>query len=173
VTHANLQLRWPLVAFAVAAATLAVAHGFESFGGYRPCELCLRQREIYWAALAVAALAMAAARIWRWPNTARLGDAVLGLTFLTGAVVAAYHAGVEWKFWPGPATCSGGGVAGLSGADVLGALSRRNHAPSCTEAAWRMAGVSMAGYNALLSLALAGLSFHAASAPQPHGDEHA
>ena len=172
VINVHLQRRWPLFAFAAAAAALLVAHAFETFGGYRPCELCLRQREIYWAALALAGLAMIAVRLWRWPNTARLGDVALGLAFLTGAVVAGYHAGVEWKFWPGPATCSGGGLAGLSGADIVGALTRRNHAPSCTEAAWRMAGVSMAGYNTLLSLALAGLSFLAASAPSAHGDEH-
>ena len=58
------------------------------------------------------------------------------------------------------------------GADILDALSRKGHAPSCEDAAWRMAGLSMAGYNVLISLALAGLSFLAAAAPSTQGDEH-
>ena len=68
--------------------------------------------------------------------------------------VAAYHAGVEWKWWPGPASCTGGGAvnAGQLAAFMNGA---KLAVPQCDQAAWRLLGISMAGYNVLLSLALA------------------
>jgi disulfide bond formation protein DsbB len=153
-----LLRRWPTIAFAVSAAMLAVAHGFETFGGLAPCTLCLRQREVYWVALAVAGVA-AAFGFTRFRRAASpwIG-AVLTLVFLTGAYVAAYHAGAEWKWWPGPAACASNGV-GASLAS-LGRLMAggKVRPPSCDVAAWRMAGLSMAGWNVLVSLALAGLS---------------
>jgi disulfide bond formation protein DsbB len=150
---------------------LAAAHAFETFGGYEPCALCLRQRDVYWGAIALAGAVLVISRFWKRLDASRVPVVLLGLIFLTGAVVATYHAGAEWKFWPGPSTCSGGGLGGLSGGDILGALDRKGHAPSCDVASWRMAGISMAGYNALISLALAGLSFFAASAPPAVRDE--
>jgi disulfide bond formation protein DsbB len=156
---------WPAVAAAAAATTLAIAHGFEA-AGYEPCPLCLRQREVYWGVLAIAAIS---AFFWaRRPESrvTRAVEALLGAAFLTGALVAIYHAGVEWKFWPGPASCSGSQLGGLSGADIAKALTTGgHHVVLCTEAAWRDPAVhlSMAGWNALLSLGLAAVSFLAAS----------
>lgn len=74
------------------------------------------------------------------------------MALATGGAIAVYHAGVEWKWWEGPATCTVG-VAATTG-DVLMHIAR---APMsrCDQAAWRLAGVSMAGYNAVISLALA------------------
>ena len=84
---------------------------------------------------------------------------VLFLVFATGAVIAARHAGAEWKWWPGPTTCSGAGGSGASAAGLANLLSGAKVAPPrCDEAAWRMFGLSMAGYNFPISLALAGLS---------------
>jgi disulfide bond formation protein DsbB len=161
-----------MLAFAASAAMLGAAHAFETFGGYEPCALCLRQREIYWAAIGVSIVAIILPMIWKRPLVARLGGLILGLVFLTGAVVAIYHAGAEWKFWPGPATCSAGGLGNLNSADILDALTQKRHAPSCEDAAWRMAGISMAGYNAVISLVLAGASFFAAATPAPQGDDN-
>jgi disulfide bond formation protein DsbB len=152
---------WPVCALAISAAMLVVAHAFEYYG-YQPCLLCLRQREIYWAAMAVAAAALASRLLIRLPVALQVADVLLGLVFLTGAVVATYHAGVEWKLWPGPGICSGG-VSALDTRSILAALSSKQHAPACDEAAWRMAGLSMAGYNALASIALAMASVVAAS----------
>lgn len=155
---------WPFLALAASAAMLASAHAFQYFG-YQPCLLCLRQREIYWAAIAVAAAVIAARRLWpRKAAAVLIGDVLLGLVFLTGMVVAAYHAGAEWKFWPGPSTCAAAGS--LNAEDLLEALNRPIHPPSCEEAAWRLFGVSMAGYNALISAGLAALSFLAAFSPR-------
>ncbi len=152
---------WPLLAALAALAALGIAHAFETFGGLRPCALCLRQREVYWVALAIALAGMAAARVFPGWRAGRGVVALLGLTFLTGAIVAGYHAGVEWHLWPGPATCSGdaAGLAGLSAADLGAALGQASKAPSCDQVPWSFAGLSMAGWNMLYSLALAVGSF--------------
>lgn len=156
--------RWRLCALIAAAAMLAIAHAFETFGGLPPCTLCLRQREVYWWAGGAAAAAMLIVRL---PGARRLRAPscwLLGLIFLVGAGVAAYHAGAEWKFWPGPSTCASAG--GGSGVDVAAMSALLQGAkikpPACDEALWRFLGLSMAGWNVLISLALAGLSAAAA-----------
>lgn len=153
---------WPAIALIVSAAMLAAAHAFQA-AGYQPCALCLRQREVYWVAIGVAAFAIVAARLR--PSLTWLGPALLGVVFLIGMGVAIYHAGAEWKFWPGPATCAGA-VGSFDGKSILDALDKPMHPPSCEDAAWRLAGISMAGYNAVISMLLAGLSFTAAAAPK-------
>src|SRR4051812_31722287 len=154
--------RWRLCALLASAGMLAVAHAFQTFGGLAPCDLCLRQREVYWVAAAVAAVFMVVVRLPGGPRWRGASDWILGAIFLFGAGLAAYHAGVEWKFWPGPAHCSGAVTAG-SAKDLPAPLNGRpGSVVRCDEAAWRMAGVSMAGWNALGSLVLAALSVLAA-----------
>ena len=75
---------------------------------------------------------------------------------LYDAGLGAYHAGVEWKFWPGPASCSPS-VGITSAADMLNQLDT-THAPSCTDALWRFLGLSFAGWNVVISLGLTGLA---------------
>lgn len=153
--------RWPAVAMAASLAMIGAAHAFERFAFLYPCELCLRQREVYWA---VAAMSVTALILWRIRQNARFILAVnimLGLIFLTGTIVAAYHAGVEWKFWPAPSGCSAGPVDVMN--ITLDNLDRRQAVASCTEAPWSFIGLSMAGWNALISLGLACVSFRAAA----------
>ena len=151
------RVPWPVWAALVSAAMLATAHIFQHFG-YEPCGLCLRQREVYWAALAVALIGLVAARLRLLP--AWVTDFLLGALFALGAFVAAYHAGVEWKWWPGPTACTGLASAAVSSADLMAILDGATaRAPACDEAAWRMAGLSMAGWNALVSAGLAAVSF--------------
>lgn len=154
--------RWRLSALIASAAMLAIAHAFQTFGGYQPCTLCLRQREVYWVAGGLALVAMAVVRSERGARLKALSNALLGLVFLVGAAVAVYHAGAEWKFWPGPTACSGGGV-GVS-ADAMAALvgGEAIRAARCDEAPWVFLGLSMAGWNVLVSIVLAALSFAAA-----------
>lgn len=164
----RLSRLWPAVAAAVSAAMLAAAHAFESFGGYAPCALCLRQREVYWTALAVAVVGLALMQLRRLP--ARAVCAVLGLVFLVGLGTAAYHAGVEWKWWPGPTTCSGAGGGVAVTGDLTALLEgKRVRPPACDEAAWRMFGLSMAGYNAIISagLVVVSLAFAKGSRHEP------
>lgn len=144
---------WLGCTLALSVVLLAVVHGFERFGGYPPCELCLRQREWWWAA-GWASLAGLAAMRWR-PSLGWLFCAAVGVLCLVGAGVAAYHAGVEWKWWPGPTACTGRLGRAVTGADVAAALSGqvKVHLVRCDEAALRWFGLSMAGWNALVSLA--------------------
>lgn len=147
---------WPLTGACASAAMLAAAHAFETFGHLAPCHLCFYQRDVYWTALGVgvAGFALGYMRL-TWAD--RAANALLALIFLVGAGVAAYHAGVEWKWWPGPASCTGGGT--LKASELAAFMSgTKVHVPQCDEAAWRMFGISMAGYNALISLVLTALS---------------
>lgn len=147
-------LRVFVVPFAVSAAVLAGAHAFETFGGYLPCPLCLKQREVHWTALAVAAAAGLV--LWRWRLPWVRVASLLAVLAVYGwsLWVSGFHSGVEYKWWPGPSTC-GSGAAILSGeVDLLASLQNKTMAVPCDEAAWRMAGISMAGYNFLISLAV-------------------
>jgi len=152
--------RWPVLALAASALMLAAAHAFERFGGLAPCPLCLRQREVYWALIAMTLTGLA---IWHLVPKRRFLVALnvlIGLVFVTGVVVAAYHAGVEWKVFPPPAGCSsGGGVNPFE----LGGLDKPISIPLCNDAPFYFIGLSMAGWNGVVSLVLAGLSFAAAA----------
>ena len=151
-----------IAAFAVSGALLIGAHLFERVGGLAPCILCLDQREAHWAAIAVAAAGLASARIFKSRLGAAAAVGAAALVYAVSAGLAFYHAGVEYKFWPGPALCSGGGVVDLN--DIGAALANGAGGPSCEEAPWRLFGVSMAGYNLLVSAALLALTLIAALA---------
>lgn len=150
--------RWRLVSVLVAAAMLATAHAFETFGGYAPCTLCLRQREVYWTILALGAAFMVVVRLPGGPRWREATCWVLGLAFLVSCAVAVYHAGAEWKFWPGPEACAAAG-GGFDPSDMKAFLEgEKVRPPACDEAPWVFAGLSMAGWNAIISLGLAVLS---------------
>jgi disulfide bond formation protein DsbB len=155
-----LLRQWPLAAFLASAAMLATAHAFETFGGLEPCNLCLKQREVYWTALGVSGVGVLLSR-FSWASRTRVTVLfLLGAIFLYGAGLAAFHAGVEWRWWPGPTTCV---TASAVTADDLSAMlgGAPIKAPACDIAAWVFLGLSMAGWNALISLGLAILSFMA------------
>jgi disulfide bond formation protein DsbB len=144
-----------------AAVILAIAHSFETFGHLMPCELCLKERENYWVALAVGAVGVGVTRVSpRWLPAVCLA---LALIFLAGAGLSAYHAGVEWKLWAGPASCTGGLGHRVTVADMERLLRGGTTAvPQCDKPAWVFLGLSMAGWNVPLSLGLGGLSLLAA-----------
>lgn len=160
---AAARKNWPVLALVASAAMLGGAHAFQA-SGYSPCSLCLRQREVYWGAIGIAVGGIVLLRFWKNPYLPRAVAALLGAAFLAGAGVALYHAGVEWKWWPGPAACASTGD--FSG-DLEAALDRRIVAVACDEAAWRdpVTSLSMAGWNAIISLVLAAFSFFAAALP--------
>lgn len=150
--------RWRLWALLSSLLMLAIAHGFETIGGLAPCALCLRAREIYWAAAGVALVGMFVVRMPRGRRWRGAFDGVLALIFAAGVALAVYHAGAEWKFWPGPSSCSGSGgsVSASAMADLLNGAKLKP--PACDKAAWVFLGLSMAGWNALVSLKLTILS---------------
>ncbi|MBI1682521.1 disulfide bond formation protein B [Caulobacter hibisci] len=148
---------WPALALAASATMLGAAHAFESFGGLAPCHLCLKQREVYWVAGTVGLIATILQRTGLWTRLRRPTLWLLAVIFLYGAGLAAFHAGVEWKWWPGPSTCTGGGLA--TSDDLVAMLKgAKIAAPMCDKAAWVFLGLSMAGWNALVSLGLAVVS---------------
>ena len=139
----------------VSAATLAAVWTLQA-RGYNPCELCLKERIPFMAAVPLAgALALAAPRLPR--AAARLGFAVLALVFAGGAVLGAYHAGVEWHLWAGPTECAGAATAPADVSDFLKQLDTAV-VVRCDEAALQVLGLSLAAWNALLSAALAGVA---------------
>jgi disulfide bond formation protein DsbB len=138
---------------------LGVAHGFQTFGGEAPCHLCLEQRKVYWIAVAVGVIGWVLGRFIKGKHVVALFSLILCLLFLWEAGLAAYHAGVEWKLWQGPQTCSGAqtSAANLAGINsLLGGA--RITAPRCDVPPWRFVGLSMAGWNVLVALVLAALS---------------
>lgn len=143
------------------AATVGTALGFQHIGGYIPCALCLLQREPYYWAIPVALGALVTAAFRLPPAVTRVLLGLVGIMMLVGAGMGAYHAGVEWHFWAGPATCSttANGMTTNAG-NLLGDLNSV-HGPSCTEAALRVLGLSFAGWNVIASVILAGIAFRA------------
>ena len=138
------------------AATLIGAWIFQYGFGYPPCPLCLDQRIPYYVAIPLGAIvAIAASRAApRWLVTG--GLAVLALAMLIGAALAIYHSGIEWKLWAGPQDCSGP-LDSLGSGDLMRRLQTINIV-RCDEAPWRFLGLSLAGYNVLISLALAAVA---------------
>jgi disulfide bond formation protein DsbB len=145
----------PRTALFVALALFAIIAGawiFE-FAGYPPCELCLMQRWAYYGGIPLALLLGVVKPSWIRP-----GLVVLALLLAANAIFGAYHAGVEWGFWQGPTTCSGGDVSqGLPDLTKRGVM--------CNEAAIRILGLSLAGWNAVICAVLAALAFRGSRAP--------
>ena len=148
-----------LTILVIAAATILGALGFEHIGGYQPCALCLMQRTPYYVGVPLAAAAAVAAWLGGSRTVLALVFGLLGLLMLYSLGLAVYHAGVEWRFWEGPASCAPSISIG-SAADMLNQLETTT-APSCTDAVWRFLGLSFAGWNVLVSALLAGLAGYA------------
>lgn len=141
-----------LIVGGVAALTVGGALVFEHAFGYVPCMLCLWERWPYYLGAPLALLAAALGTRGRAP----LGLA--GLLLAGGAVLSAYHAGVEWSFWPGPTSCAGADAAPTSAGGLLEQMRTTRIVP-CDRAAWRLLGISLAGYSALISAGLAAVAF--------------
>jgi len=154
---ANPALRAALAITAVAAATLAGAWFFQLVLDIRPCPLCLEQRYAYYLAIPLGALvAFAAAR--DAPRAVLVaGLAILAAAALGNGWLGAYHAGVEWHFWQGPTDCTGE-IGNLGSAGNL--LQRLDTVKviRCDEVQWRFLGLSLAGYNVLISLLMAAIA---------------
>ncbi|MGP1274885.1 MAG: disulfide bond formation protein B [Caulobacterales bacterium] len=150
---------WPLVAALVSLALLAGAFAFEHIGGLQPCPMCLTQR---WAHAALAAGGLTvflAQRAIRLPAlSAVMGVALVGVLSLVSLWHAAHHVLVEYNILDLPPSCSGvtSGPVSLEQMEALFDTART--VPQCNEVVWSFLGVSMAGWNALISLTLAAIS---------------
>ncbi|GGF44467.1 disulfide bond formation protein DsbB [Youhaiella tibetensis] len=141
------------IAFVLGFAAIAGAWGSQLFGGLVPCELCLEQRLAYYWGLPILALVLI---LWnRLPLAVwYVAMAIVALIFVWSTYMGGYHAGVEWGFWPGPTACTGTGD-GVSFNDLTNIDAAR--VIPCDAVQFRFLGISLAGYNALVSLAIVAL----------------
>ena len=130
---------------------LAAVWIFQAFG-YAPCELCLTQRYAFYAAIPLALLTALISRSAH--GLARAGFGLMALVFAANAVLAAYHAGVEYHWWPGPTACTGGLTGSLNVNDLVNTLNSVK-VVRCDEVQLRIAGLSLAGWNVVASAVLA------------------
>lgn len=140
-----------LLAVLGSGALLGGAYYFQYVVGLAPCEMCYWQRWPHMAAIGVGLLAVAS---FAWPRLA-LVFALMAITaLLVTAAIGVFHVGVEYAWWQGPQACSGNVPRGLTPEQLkrylFGAPLVR-----CDQTAWSMWGISMAGWNAILSAALA------------------
>jgi len=157
-----------LVIALAGAATIAGAWFFELVIRLKPCPLCLEQRVPYYIAIPLALIVAFAA--WRRAPRAIVFGGLIALSglMLWSAGLGVHHAGIEWGWWAGPQECSGAAPLGPA-ADFLKRLETIN-VTRCDEAAWRFLGLSLAGYNALISAALAVVALLGAKAAmKDHG----
>jgi len=142
------QQRYILLAASGSAALLLGAFAFQHLGGLAPCKLCIWQRYPHAVAVALGAVAL----LIPLPVLLAFG----ALAALASASVGLYHVGVEQSWWEGPSSCTAGAVGGVDTSDLFDQIMA---APliRCDDIAWQFAGLSMAGWNMVISLGLAGL----------------
>jgi disulfide bond formation protein DsbB len=148
---------------AIGAATLIGAWFFQYVLNYMPCALCLDERIPYYISIPLGVVLFFAARAQAPRTWLVIGFAAIAASMLWNAGLSVYHSGVEWHLWAGPPDCTGSLNSLGSGGSLINQL-QNIHIPRCNEAAWRLFGISLAGYNALISLALAGIALWGAYA---------
>ncbi|RDE04766.1 disulfide bond formation protein B [Sphingomonas aracearum] len=137
------------LALLVPAALMAGALGSQYLGGLYPCEMCHWQRWPHYAAIVLAGLAF----VVRGTGPVRALVLLAGLAILASGAIGAFHAGVEYHWWQGITACTTTAAAGGGSADAI--LARIMEAPivRCDAPQWTLFGISLAGFNALFSLA--------------------
>jgi len=156
----------------LAAATIVVLIGLATIAGFfffqygmglPPCPLCLEQRNAYYVSVPLAALLWIGAGHGASRKVLLLGFAAIALVMLWNSGLSVYHAGIEWKWWPGPAECSGPLDKFGSAQDLMKSL-KSISLIRCDQAAWRFLGLSLAGWDVLVSLVLAAVAAWGAKA---------
>lgn len=135
------RARW--LAVLVPFGLLAGALGSQHIGGLHPCEMCYWQRYPHWAALALAGLG------FLQPRLARPLTLLAALAIAVSGAIGVFHAGVELGWWQGVTECTASGARTLE--DIMASPLVR-----CDQVQFEFLGISMAGWNAILSLTAAG-----------------
>jgi disulfide bond formation protein DsbB len=144
----------------VSAGLLVTVFAMQHLGGLAPCPLCVWQRYPHGAVILMGVLGAAFGGL-----RARWLIAGAGLAFLVTAGIGVFQVGVEQRWWEGLAACTGGSGVPESLAELQSQLGKPA-APRCDEVAWSLFGISLAGYNALVSLGIACLAFGRAMLPE-------
>ncbi|MEL7047461.1 MAG: disulfide bond formation protein B [Pseudomonadota bacterium] len=158
--------KWGGLALVLATLSILSALGFEHIGGYSACELCLQQRYAYYAGvpLLFLALVLLSGDERKWAGVLFF---IVALAFLANAGLGVYHAGAEWGYWPGPATCSGGGALGTL--DLTAGLADTKPVIPCDQPEIRVLGLSFAGWNVVTSLIIHIAALQSAAAAMKRG----
>lgn len=137
---------------------IAGAWWFETVMKLIPCKLCLEQRQPHYAAMVIGFGSLYAKRLPSAPMLVTTGLLALAGLMIWSTYLGVYHAGVEWGVFAGPNDCAGTPAAAVSGMQDFMKQLNTVRVVSCTEAAWRFLGLSLAGWNAIASALLAGLA---------------
>lgn len=142
----------PWLALLISGGLLVGAWTFQYGLGYPPCTMCYWQRHAHKVVLVIAAIAIALS--FTNKPYSRLFKGLLALAFLGSVGMAFWHVGVEYGWWEGPKTCSAGGgeLGTIDMSDPLSMLDEKIKPPACSEAVWHFLGLSMAAWNAIISL---------------------
>lgn len=142
--------RVPFLLFVAAGVVVGSALLSQYVGGLVPCELCLAERWPYYVVMGLNLVALLA-------GNRGLTQAVLALSvlaFVVSAGLGAYHVGVEQHWIAGPTACTGGSTSGAGSIEDLQKLLLQQQPVRCDEVQWSLFGVSLAGWNLVVSLLL-------------------
>ena len=148
---------WPAIAFAVlafviSAFMLSAAYAFQHIGGLAPCQMCYWQRHAHKAVLMVSAAVLFLRLFGVSARVMHAGLYLIALAFLISAGFGGWHMGVEFGWWEGPKACAVAPIQNFNPEDFLKSLDQPIKTPACSDVTWSMLGLSMAGWNALISL---------------------
>jgi disulfide bond formation protein DsbB len=134
------------LALLLPAALLAGAWGSQLIGGLYPCEMCHWQRWPHYTAVALAFVAL----LLRGNGLSRALVLLAALAIFISGAIGVFHAGVEYGWWQGLTRCS----TAITGGDAASVLDQIMKAPTvrCDEIQWSLFGISLAGWNALISI---------------------
>lgn len=150
--YSQSAYRWGSLCLFVTVAIILGALAFEYIGGYKPCALCLQQRYAYYAAIPAIFIALVLLSMDKKPVATALLFFV-SMMFLANAGFGVFHAGAEWGYWAPPTTCQGAEKLATDSKSLLGALQNASVA-DCGKPALVILGLSLAGWNAVISLCL-------------------
>ncbi len=149
--------RAAVVVAAVGAAALLGAWFFQYVIGLSPCPLCMEQRIAYYFVVPLAAMVALGISVGATPKVIQLAMFAIAIGMLWNAGLGVYHSGIEWRWWPGPQECTG--TPSFGNVNDLQERLKNMVLVRCDEAQWRFLGLSLAGYNALISLGLSAVAF--------------
>ena len=151
--------QWLVISILISGSLLLGALFFEHVMRLTPCQMCYWQRHAHKAVILTASIFLVFNHFMKTPKWDRIILFVVGIAFLVSFGMAFWHMGVEYKWWLGPKSCSASTPTQINPDAIFNALEGKDKLPQCSDAPWDLFGISMAGYNALISGGAAIASF--------------